>query len=142
MTNKIIRKKLDYLPLMALIISALYLLFIVITDNLLLRFKQKVGLILLILPIVLFYRNHKLGVLSTGLIILLGLFGLLSYNLTIVTVTLTKSFGNLNVPFLFFQPIFIIWGILHFGLSGRYYIGVLSRRYWAEIKSDEAIKIE
>ena len=141
MKKQKIRKLLDYLPLLCLIISALYLLWSRLNGEILFQMRHIVGFIMLLLPLTLFFVQHKLGVLTTGLIILVGLFGGLSYSPAITTTTFGKTWGDSQFTLLYFQPIFIIWATLHFILSGRFYTGVASKRYWENIKSDEPLNI-
>ena len=141
MKKQKIQKLLDYLPLICLIISALLLLWARLNGDILLQARHTIGLSMLLIPITLFFVSHKLGVLATGLVILIGLFGGLSYNPAITTTTFGNTWGDSQITLLYFQPIFIIWASLHFILSGRFYTGVASKRYWENIKSDEPLKI-
>lgn len=136
------KKILDYLSYSILIISAVYLLYTRINGDILLQVRHIAGLVLLALPFVAFFYSHKLGVLATGLLLLLGLFGVISYSPAISTMTVGKTLeGDEGITLLYFQPIFLLWLLLHFILSGRYYVGVLSEKYWKNIKSDEPFKI-
>ena len=92
--------------------------------------KHIVGLLALPLIVLVFFRNHKAGVLVLGLTLCLGLFSLLSYNPVVTTFTLTVG-GN--VPVFYGQPVFLLWLLLHFVVSGRYYVGILTRKYWEEL---------
>ena len=141
MKKQKIRKFLDYIPLACLFGSAILLLWARVNPDTLLQMRHIIGLILLLLPLTLFFVRHKLGVLATGLLILIGLFGGLSYSPVITTTTIGKTWGESQITLLYFQPIFLVWATLHFILSGRFYTGVLSRRYWDNIKSDEPLKI-
>jgi hypothetical protein len=141
MKKQNIRKLLDYLPLTCLIISAFSLLLARLNGQILLQVRHIVGLAALLLPLTLFFVRHKLGVLATGLVILIGLFGGLSYSPAITTTTIGKTWGDSQITLLYFQPIFIIWAILHFIVSGRYYTGVASKRYWNNLSSDKPLKI-
>jgi hypothetical protein len=136
------KKRLDYLPYTVLILSAVYLIYSRISGDILLQLRHVAGLVLLPLPAVLFFYRHKLGVLSLGLVILSGLVGGISYSPAIHTITFGKSLNNGDsFPLLYFQPIFLLWALLHFTLSGRYYTGIASKKYWENIKSDEPMKI-
>lgn len=138
-----IKKKFDFIPLVCLFFSAIYLLIMRFNGEILLQKRHLVGLLLLPIPAVLFFLRHKLGILSLGFLILSGLFGVLSYSPSIKTITIGKTFDNgASVPLLFFQPIFIVWLIIHLILSGRYYTGVASKKYWEDMKSDEPMKID
>ena len=125
-----LRKKLDYIPLVALLICTCYLVVVHFSDEIGILPRHIIGFIFLGITLLLFIKNHKLGVLSLGLTIVLGLFSLLSFSPAIHTIFIGKSFGDSNVTLLRFQPIFILWAIIYFTLSGRYYIGILSKDYW------------
>lgn len=136
------KKLLDYLPLGALIISAVLLLISFFTSEISLQARHIAGLILLPVPLVAMLYRHKLGVLTLGLVLILGLFGAISFSPAIMTFTLDKTlWNNQTLTFLYLQPIFLLWFILHLILSGRYYTGVLSKKYWENIHSDEPFRI-
>jgi hypothetical protein len=141
MKKQKIRKVFDYLQLACLFISALLLLWARFNGDILLQIRHLIGLILLFVPLTLFSVGHKFGVLATGLVILIGLFGGLSFSPAITTTTFGKTWGGTQITLLYFQPIFLVWATIHFILSGRFYTGILSRRYWTNIKSDEPLKI-
>jgi hypothetical protein len=117
------------------------LIYIRINGEILLQGRHIAGLIMLIIPLCLLFFRHKLGVIALGILILVGLFGIISYSPAIDTITVGKNLdSDKSVTFLYFQPIFLVWAVLHFAISGRYYTGILSKRYWTEIKSDEPLK--
>jgi hypothetical protein len=140
--TKAMKKKADYLALVILYITAFYLLWAFFDGQILFMWKHYVGFLMIVITTVLFFKNHKIGVLSLGFTILLGLFGILSFSPAINTITIGKSIGDSQISIIAFQPIFILWAIIHFALSGRYYIGVASNKYWKNISSDEPIIIE
>jgi hypothetical protein len=140
--TKTFKKKTDLLPLVILFVSAIYLLYTYFDGQILFMWKHIIGFIMLALTTIVFFTNHKLGVLCLGLTILLGLFGLLSFSPGIETTSIGKNFGDSQITILRFQPIFILWITIHFILSGRYYIGIANAKYWRNIKSDEPFKIE
>ncbi len=136
-----LKKKLDLIPLFILIISAAYLIWAYLDGQILFLWKHLVGLILLAITSILFFKLHKLAVISLGLLIILGLFGILFFSPEVTTLTIGKPLDDLEFPFLRFQPIFLAWATIHFVLSGRYYIGIVTKKYWNDIKSDEPFKI-
>ena len=127
------RKYLDMFPLLILIISAGYLVYAYQSGKTLFFTRHIIGFIAVAITIALFTWKHKIAVLVLGLTILLGLFGVLSLSPAIHTF----SFGKNSVTFLSFQPIFLLWEVIHIILSGRYYAGILSKEYWKEIYSNE-----
>jgi len=66
----------------------------------------------------------------------LGLLGLLSYTPGLTNTTVTLGFNDSRVEF-WGQPIFLLWIAIHFILSGRHYVGILSKKYWQEIRDKE-----
>jgi hypothetical protein len=122
---------LDYIPLFILSTCALRLLWLDISGEIgFLLWKHILGLVLLPIVYYLFYRNHKLGVLGLGTIIIIGLFGFISYSPAISISTLYWSPSDIDIPFFYGQPIFVLWLTIHLILSFRYYIGIATRKYW------------
>lgn len=132
--NKI-KVYLDYIPFIILCISACVLIWTISTTDILLVWKHYLGLILLPIIAFLLYKKHHWGVLSLGLILVAGLLGLVSFSPSIRTDTF--SFGSSHdwsANIIRFQPIFLLWIIIHFILSGRYYVGILSKKYWLTLR--------
>lgn len=140
--TKAFKKKADYVPLAILFVCTCFLLWAFFAGQILFIWKHYIAFGVLVISFVCFLINHKIGVLSSGLTILLGLFGLLSFSPAISTITIGKPIGDFVIPILSFQPIFVLWALIHFALSGRYYVGVASNKYWKEIKSDDPLIIE
>lgn len=137
MKNKI-KTHLDYIQLLFLLASAGHLLWSAANSVVLLSWKHYVGLGLLIAIGISFYIKHLYGVLCLGLTLLLGLIGLLSYSPAITTTTFGWGNGDPDaVTLLRFQPIFLLWTIIYFVLSGRHFVGIASKKYWAEVRSKE-----
>ncbi len=93
---------------------------------------------LAVLPVIFFLliKRHQAGVLLLGLVLLLSVFGLFSFS----TGYTSWKFGIKNDSFGFSfrspgSPVFILYFILHAILSGRYYTGILTRKYWEVLKS-------
>jgi len=142
MTTKT-KRLLDYIPYSALIISAIFLVYSRINGEILFQIRHIIGLILIPIPFLLFNYRHKIGVLFLGFMLIIGLFGAISYSPAITTTTVGKGLSNGDsFTFLYFQPIFLLWICLHFIVSGRYYTGILSKKYWDNIKSDEPYIID
>ena len=140
MTNAL-KKKLDFVPLIVLFISAGYALWAYLDEHILLKWQHFFGFSMIIVTAIVFFLNHKLGVLMLGLTIIIGLVGLISITPGISSLTIGKSFDGEEISLFRFQPIFLLWAILHFLFSGRYYVGVASEKYWRNINSDEPFKI-
>ena len=128
-------KWLDIVPLICLLISAINLLNSFIFENIVLQYRHIAGLIILpITTIAFFFVNRKIGVLAIGITIILGLVGLISFSPEIETITFGKTFGESKITLIVFQPIFVLWAVIHFSISRKYYFGVLSKEYWDNIK--------
>ena len=138
MTKERIRTILDFIPFAILIVSALLLIWTVITTDIRFHWKHVVGICFL--PIIgrAFWYKHKIGVLTLGLTLLVGLVSLLSYSPAITTLTrwLGKTEDNMIMVF-YGQPIFLLWLLIHFIVSGRHYVGVVTKKYWSELLYDE-----
>ncbi len=127
------RKYFDYIPLLILLISAVMLLWTVFTGEIVLIWKHYLGLILLLVTIFLFFVKHKLGVLCLGLVLLMGLIGLLSYSPAIADFSVSHTGFGTSITLVRFQPIFLLWLLIHFILSYRSYVGVLTKKYWQNL---------
>lgn len=134
MTKKKIRHLTDLLPFIILVVSAIVLLWVVITTDIVFMWQHIVGLCFLPVIFLAFRWYHKMGVLVTGLTLLIGLTGLLSYNPAVTTLTLTigKNTDSL-IPFFHGQPIFIVWLLIHFIVSARHYRGIATKKYWSDL---------
>lgn len=136
MTKESIRNTLDYFPLVILIISAIILIRTVVTTDIGFMWKHYVALIMLPLICLAFWKQHKIGVLVLGFTLIAGLLGILSYNQSINTVTLFwAGIDNIRIPVFYGQPIFLLWLLIHCIISGRYYIGILTKQYWRDLFS-------
>ena len=135
------KKKLDLIPLVIFLVSVLLLFYEVIINRVGLQLPHYIGFILLAASLFLFFRNHKMGVLSIGLTCILGLIGLVSFSPAISVFSMEANISEYSSLTLFrFQPIFIVWLILHLFLSGRYYLGIANKKYWDNINSEKTYK--
>jgi len=140
--TKALKKKVDLIPLVILFVSAVYLLWNFFDGSMLLMWKHVAGFIMLGITTIIFFMNHKLGVLCLGLTIIIGIFGLLSFSPAVSITIIGKVIDDTPLRLLSFQPIFLLWATIHFILSGRYYTGVANPKYWDNIRSDEPFRIE
>ena len=105
------------------------------------QWQHHLGFLFLIANGFLFFYNHQIGVLFLGLTLILGVIGILSYNVGLVSDSLYWT------PFDVKIPIFIgnakVFGllILHFILSGRYYVGILTKQYWEVLMNSRMEKV-
>lgn len=134
MNKERIRYWLDFIPVIILLIYSVQLIYVLTTSPIRIEWNNITGL--LVLPILLYmlFKKHKAGVLLTGLVLLLTVFGLFSFTEGLRTWTFglklsgsrasLQSRGDTN---------FILYFILHLVLSRRYYVGILTRGYWAKL---------
>lgn len=134
MTKNKLKNYADTVPLIILIVSAIILIAKVISFDTFLLWRHIIGLIILSINIGLFFWRHQLAVLALGLTLFLGLFGTISFSHTnsITTAYVGKS-EDFRIPIFCGQPIFLLWLLIHFILSGRYYIGIGTGKYWKEL---------
>lgn len=137
-----VKKLADLIALLILWFSAGNLLWARLSGDCLLMYKHMAGLALLLITSLAFLKNHKIGVLLLGLTILLGLAGLLSYSPTVAMVKMGAGIRDAEVWTPSFQPVFLLWLVIHFIFSLRYYTGILTARYWKNIGSEEPLVIE
>ena len=128
---------LDYLPLIILLISVVVLIWTVSTSEIVLAGKHYIGLVFLAIAIVLFYIRHLYGVLFVGFTLIVGLVGLLSYSPAITTYSIGTGNVENGVTLLRIQPIFLVWLVIFFVVSGRHFVGIASRKYWNEVRNNE-----
>jgi len=133
---------LDFITLIVLTISAIILIWKVSTSETGLLWKHIVGLILLPINYALFFWRHKIGVLALGFTLLLGLFSILSYSTAITTTTIYKGSSDKGFPIFYGQLIFLLWIALHFILSGRYYVGIATKKYWQGIINNTEVTFD
>jgi len=130
LTKEEIKYYLDFVPIVILSVFAIILIWTVSTTNILFSYEHYVGLTLLVITLGLFVKHHKLGVLSLGLTLFLGLFNVLSYSAKITYHVYGGSINGNSSPEIRIQTIFLLWLSIHFVVSGRYYIGITSKKYW------------
>ena len=133
-TKEKIKSYLDFIPLFILTISAINLVWVVMTTDIVFSWKHIVGLLFLPINYFLFFKNHKVGVVGLGLTLLIGMVSLLSYSPAIETTTfrIGKS-EDFQIPIFYGQTIFLLWLLIHFIVSGRFYFGVLTKKYWQDL---------
>ena len=137
MKNEKLKRSLDYIPFLVLLILFAVLVLKISISEYVLQWKHYLGLILISINSFLFYWNHKVGVLALFVVLMTGLTGLISYNVSIETHTFTIGKGaETQVPVFYGQPIFLLWLLLHFILSFRCYDGILSKKYWIKFKEE------
>src|SRR4051794_23478830 len=80
MTKDKIKNLLDFIPLLILTVSAIYVVWARINDGTLLKWQHWLALVLLAINYFLFTKNHQLGVLVLGLSLIIGLSGVTQYS--------------------------------------------------------------
>lgn len=123
-----IKYLLDFVPLVTISLYAMVSYWTMINANIELQWQHYLGIIFLILNFIVILINHQLGVLFLGFTLLLGLLTLLSFDVGIVNNWLSVT--SAKVPVIYGHVISLIWLMLHFILSGRYYVGIATRNYW------------
>jgi hypothetical protein len=116
-----------------LTVYTIILIWTVATTNIIFSYEHYIGLTLLVVLAVLLIKQHRLGVLSLGLTLLLGLFKVLSYSAVITFHSFGGSINGHSSPEIKIQAIFLLWLIIHFVVSGRHYIGIATKKYWQDV---------
>lgn len=142
MNKNKLKSLLDYIPLLIITISALLLLWKYAAGGTGLFWKHYTGLFFLTLNYMLFMYRHKIGVLALGLTLFLGLISLLSFSPEVNTTTIYKESGDGKIPVFYGQPVFILWIIIHFILSARHYVGILTKKYWLGLLNNNEVNFD
>jgi hypothetical protein len=133
MTKDKIKNLLDFIPLIILSGYIIIMFWTISATNIVLQSEHYIGLTFLVITVGLFFVRHKLGVLSLGLTLLLGLFKVLSYSAVISFHSFGGSINGHSSPEIRIQAIFLLWLLIHFIVSGRHYVGVVTKKYWQEL---------
>lgn len=133
MTKEKIKDISDYLPLIILVVCSISLLYVVSTTNIGFSYEHYIGLAMLVITSGVFIKRHKLGVLMLGVTLMLGMLRLLSYSAAITSVSFAGSVNDLSSPNIKIQPIFLLWLLIHFLVSGRHYKGIGTKKYWKNL---------
>lgn len=129
--NNVPKKHLfDLIPLVVLAIYAIILLVTAFTTDIVLIWKHYLGFVFLIITTFIIFKNHQLGTLCIGLILLLGYFGLWSLSPKLLSINFGVRPLGFFIPFFNGQPIIIALTFVHFYLSRRYYFGIVTKKYW------------
>ena len=140
MTKEKIKYFLDFAPFFILIIYTVVLIWTVATTNIIFSYEHYVGFTLLFFIAGLFIVRHKLGVLLLGLTLILGLFKVLSYSATITFSSYGASINGHSSPEIKIQAFYPLWLLTHFIVSGRHYVGILTKKYWLELFAKSSTK--
>ena len=135
--KKVSKKRIFDLSLyIALIIWAIVSFSKRIDLNQAIQWQHHLGFLFLAANGFIFYYNHQLGVFFLTLTLILGVIGILSFNVGLVSFSLFWTPLGIKIPIFFGNPILFGLLILHFILSGRYYIGILTRKYWKTLRGE------
>ena len=81
----------------------------------------------------MFALKVRYGVLTLGLIFILGWVGLISVSNQNLTYAIQVTLFNVSIPLFNGHPAFF-WGtILHVAVSGKHYFGIATTNYWREL---------
>ena len=128
MNKNRLKHLLDFVPLIIISAYSVVSVLTMINSNINLVWQHYLGILFIILNIILFFKNHQLGVIFLGITLLFSLITLLSFNVGLVTNTLHVT--SARIPIFYGNAVSLVWLILHFILSGRYYVGIVTKKYW------------
>lgn len=135
MQNAIYKRYLDYVPFIILSVAAVYLLITTAQNGIVLRMQHYAGLVFLFVVAAFFIlKKHQFAMLVLGLTLIAGYIGFVNYSPVLRTFSFSLTQGGIMIPLCNGQPLVIICLLLHFILSGRYYVGILTRKYWVTLK--------
>ncbi len=122
---------LDFVPILILAIYGIRLVWLLWTSGIQIEWNNITGFILLPLNICLLIWRHQVGVLSLGLLLFMGLFGAVSFIPGVTTFGMGLEKGGTKTSFdIYGNPIYLLFLLVHFILSGRYYVGIVTKKYW------------
>ena len=134
MIKKQIRYLLDFVPLLILLFYAIRLIWALSTLGFQIEWPNIAGFILLPIITSLFIWRHQIGVVSLGIFLILGLFGAVSFTPGISRFGISFGKGEPIVSFdMYGNPIYLLFLLIHFLISGRYYVGILTKQYWQQL---------
>jgi len=136
MTKNRIKKLLDFIPLLILIGFSIYLLWTRVHEDILLTWRHWIALTLLLFSCYSFRRNHQLGALALGLTLLFGLLGIAQFSPGVSISYAYWTPFDAKIPVFYGQPIFLLWLIIHFVVSGRFYFAITTKGYWRNLFED------
>ena len=135
MTKDKLRNLLDYVPLIALTVSAFILVGTVAATHTSFLWRHVAALIILPIIYLMFSWRHKIGVVTLGFAIVLGLLNIISYSYSVVTVFFFIGWGEAELR-VSCQPIFLLWIAIHLIFSSRHYRGIWTKQYWRDLFND------
>jgi hypothetical protein len=141
MTKDKIRNLSDFVPLIILTVYAIILIWTVATTNIIFSYEHYIGIALLVITTGFFIKRHKLGVLLLGMTLLPGLFKILSYSAVVTSHSYGGSINGHSSPEIKIQAVFLLWLFIHFIVSARHYVGIVTKKYWLELFNKAPIKI-
>jgi len=130
-----------YLDLIPLVITALYgvsTLSSMLIWNYITGWQHWLALVFLIFTSMAFTKRHQLGILCLGLTLILGVIGILSFDLGNIRASVYWTPFDIKIPLFIGNPVMFVLLILHLILSGRYYVGILSKKYWYILIKEKA----
>ena len=132
---------LDFIPLFILSSNAIKVSWKVATTNIVFSNEHYTGLTLLIITFILLLIKHRIGVLSLGFVIILGVFKIVSYSAPMEYLSFGGSVNGYGLQVIKIQAIFILWLLIHLLVSLRHYKGIFQKTYWQDLlKSHKGIK--
>ena len=133
MTKDKLNKLLDFIPILILTVSVIYVIWVRINEEILLTWRHWFAIILLPINYFLFRKNHQLGVLLLGLSLIIGLTGITQYSPGVSTYSVYWTPFGVKILVFYGQPIFLLWLTIHFIISNRYYFAIATKRYWMNL---------
>ena len=130
------KKLLDLLPFAGLCVSLIVALIIMVMSEHVIQWQHYLAALFLTCNGILFYNSHKKGVLFCGLVVVLGIIGVLAFQVGLVGASVYWTPGDLRIPVFAGNPILLIVFIVHLVLSGRFYVGIATKRYWQNLRNE------
>jgi hypothetical protein len=133
--KKFKRELLEFIPFVIICVYIILSVIIMLTRGIIIQWQHYLAFPFLLINGLIFYRGHKKGVLFLGFILILGVFGILAFQVGLVGASLYWMPFDVRIPLFIGNPMLFGIFVLHLILSGRYYVGILTRRYWLELNN-------
>jgi hypothetical protein len=121
----------DFVPIVLLIFYTGYSIGTMLNNDYALQWQHYLGIAFLIVDLIVLIKHHQLGAVLFGLILLLGLINIVSFDVGLKTTTFHIT--SAKIPIFLGNAMCLLWFIIHLTISFRYYVGIVTKKYWTDM---------